>query len=71
MQVDIYKNLCLIESSLSSQVVEAADVILEVVDARDPMGTRCKIAEDLVIGTPGKKLVIVINKAGTYVDKEI
>lgn len=43
------------------QVVSAADVVLEIVDARDPLGTRCKqvleSAQDL-----GKKLVVVLNK---------
>lgn len=42
-------------------MVSAADVVLEVVDARDPLGTRCKqvieSAQEL-----GKKLVVVLNK---------
>lgn len=46
---------------LFNQVVHAADVVLEVVDARDPLGTRCKqvieSAQD-----HGKKLVVVLNK---------
>jgi len=51
------------------RVVEQADVVLEVVDARDPWGTRVlkveRLAEEL-----GKPLVIVINKAD-LVPKEV
>lgn len=42
-------------------VVDEADVILEVLDARDPLGTRCHQIEELVVKS-GKKLVLVLNK---------
>ncbi|XP_046668818.1 guanine nucleotide-binding protein-like 3 homolog [Homalodisca vitripennis] len=46
------------------KVIEAADVVLEVVDARDPMGTRCKQVESAVMQSPARKrLIIVVNKA--------
>ncbi|XP_062319039.1 guanine nucleotide-binding protein-like 3-like protein [Osmerus eperlanus] len=45
------------------KVVEASDVILEVLDARDPLGCRCPQVEQAVIqsGTE-KKIVLVLNK---------
>ncbi|XP_077140037.1 guanine nucleotide-binding protein-like 3-like protein isoform X1 [Ranitomeya variabilis] len=51
------------------KVVEAADVVLEVLDARDPLGCRCPQVEQAVVqsGT-SKKLVLVLNKIDTACD---
>jgi predicted GTPase len=47
------------------QVLEAADVVLEVIDARDPLGTQCKQVEQAILDSSGnKRLVLVLNKAG-------
>ena len=43
-------------------IVRRADVVLEVVDARDPMSTRSRRLERMAAAL-GKKLIIVINKA--------
>ncbi|XP_034290000.1 guanine nucleotide-binding protein-like 3-like protein [Pantherophis guttatus] len=53
------------------KVIEAADVILEVLDARDPQGCRCPQVEEAVVqaGT-NKRLVLVLNKID-LVSKEI
>ncbi|KAF2085176.1 hypothetical protein K490DRAFT_75410 [Saccharata proteae CBS 121410] len=46
------------------QVVEAADVILYVLDARDPEGTRSKEVERMVMAAEGgnKRLILILNK---------
>ncbi|KAM9272296.1 guanine nucleotide-binding protein-like 3 [Cariama cristata] len=45
------------------KVIEASDVVLEVLDARDPMGCRCPQLEQLVTCSGGdKKLLLVLNK---------
>ncbi|OSX78619.1 hypothetical protein BU14_0105s0037 [Porphyra umbilicalis] len=44
-------------------VVDAADVLLQVLDARDPLGTRSAEVERAVLGaTPPKRLVLILNK---------
>ena len=46
------------------KVVEEADVILEVLDARDPLGCRSKQIEEMILNSGGKKVILVLNKIG-------
>jgi len=47
------------------KVIEASDVILEVLDARDPLGTRCIGMERMVRkADPSKRIVLLLNKIG-------
>jgi nuclear GTP-binding protein len=45
-------------------VIEASDVLLEVLDARDPLGCRCPQVEEAIVQSEHKKLVLVLNKSG-------
>ncbi|OWF35042.1 guanine nucleotide-binding protein-like 3 homolog [Mizuhopecten yessoensis] len=45
------------------KVVDVADVVLEVLDARDPLGSRCAEMEEAIISSgANKRLVLVLNK---------
>nr|XP_056712641.1 guanine nucleotide-binding protein-like 3 [Euleptes europaea] len=45
------------------KVIEASDVVLEVLDARDPLGCRCPQVEQFVCQSDGgKPLLLVLNK---------
>lgn len=46
-----------------NKILEMADIVIEVLDARDPISCRCKEAEKILSGMKGeKKLIIVLNK---------
>ena len=58
---ELHIDLCLHLSLF--QVVEAADVVLQVLDARDPLGSRCRQVEEAVLNSgTDKKLVLILNK---------
>lgn len=47
------------------KVVEAADVILQVLDVRDPMGCRSKHIEELIMNAgSNKRIILILNKIG-------
>lgn len=49
------------------KVIEASDVILEVLDARDPLGTRCLDMEKMILkADPNKRIILLLNKIGTH-----
>jgi nuclear GTP-binding protein len=49
------------------KVVETADVILEVLDARDPIGCRPKQIEEMIVNSGiNKRIILVLNKIGMY-----
>ena len=51
-----------------AKLLELADVVIQVLDARDPMGCRSCIVEDQVRQAGGdKKIILVMNKAGKIV----
>jgi nuclear GTP-binding protein len=43
------------------KTIELADVVIEVLDARDPLGSRSRAIEELVIRS-GKRIVLLLNK---------
>jgi nuclear GTP-binding protein len=55
----------LIDTSLTTlqEVLDKADVVVQVVDARDIAGGRSKFIEDLV-KEAGGKIVLLVNKIG-------
>jgi nuclear GTP-binding protein len=55
----------LIDTSLTTlqEVLDKADVVVQVVDARDIAGGRSKFIEDLV-QEAGGKIVLLVNKIG-------
>jgi nuclear GTP-binding protein len=59
----------LIDTSLTTlqEVLDKADVVVQVVDARDIAGGRSKFIEDLV-KEAGGKIVLLVNKIGKLVN---
>lgn len=44
------------------KIIENCDIILEVLDARDPMSCRCKYIERKILSMPDKKIILILNK---------
>jgi nuclear GTP-binding protein len=47
-------------------VIERSDVVIHLLDARDPEGTRSRAVEREVLSHAGKRLVLVLNKIGEW-----
>lgn len=45
------------------KVIESCDILVEILDARDPLACRCKTIEQKILGMPGeKKIILLLNK---------
>ncbi|KAI9298645.1 P-loop containing nucleoside triphosphate hydrolase protein [Neoconidiobolus thromboides FSU 785] len=44
------------------KVIDNSDVILEVLDARDPLGCRTRNIEKLILNYPNKRIILILNK---------
>lgn len=54
------------------KVVETADVIIEVLDARDPLGCRCREVEKSILDSNAtKKIVLLLNKIDLVPKKNV
>ena len=50
------------------KVIDQADVILEILDARDPLGCRSKDVEEMIMNAgASKKIILVLNKIGNHI----
>lgn len=47
---------------MAKDVIEASDVILYVLDSRNPLGSRSREVEESVLAHPEKRLIFVLNK---------
>ncbi|XP_049824101.1 guanine nucleotide-binding protein-like 3 homolog [Aethina tumida] len=45
------------------EIIETSDIVLEILDARDPLGTRYPQAEQIVKKLKNKQLIIILNKS--------
>ena len=64
-QLPFKRMLTIVKLWFPFQVIDQSDVILEVLDARDPLGYRCPQLEEAVLTRPGnKKLILVLTKIG-------
>jgi hypothetical protein len=41
-------------------------LLLQVLDARDPLGSRASAVENAVLSRPGKRLILVLNKVSNH-----
>lgn len=47
-------------------VIDQADVVLEVLDARDPLAFRSSYLEELVSARSNARILLVLNKIGAW-----
>lgn len=52
-------------------VVDASDVVLYVLDARDPQATRSKRIEEAILQSQGKRLILLLNKVDLVPDEVV
>ncbi|GMG23873.1 unnamed protein product [Ambrosiozyma monospora] len=50
-------------------VVDASDVVLYVLDARDPESTRSRRVEEAILQSQGKRLILILNKVDLVPEK--